>query len=276
MKRALAFFLALLVLCFALPAAGEPAGEDADSLRAFLQEHYGLSIRMGSECYDYALQDYEFTITPEGNTPFQKLLAGNNRFLPLLLLLDDRGIEASSGSASGFRTAKYPDGLLMLLVDGIANEGVTYGGVETTGNGLLEIILSRTGIDEHTIHHELYHAMEVRILAENKHAFDKWRSLNPKGFSYSQKNSALIEEDQFAEPEDWFAREYSKTFEEEDRATVYEDIMTKDEAWWSTRPHLQKKAELTNRTESRSNGRILQTGGRTGLRGPRVRRPQGR
>ncbi|MBQ9402698.1 MAG: hypothetical protein IJU38_10030, partial [Clostridia bacterium] len=49
---------------------------------------------------------------------------------------------------------------------------------------------------------------------------------------------------QFAEPDDWFAREYSKTFEEEDRATVFEDIMTKDEAWWSTRPHLQKKAEF--------------------------------
>ena len=26
--------------------------------------------------------------------------------------------------------------------------------------------------------------------------------------------------------------------------TVFEDIMTKDEAWWSTRPHLQKKAEF--------------------------------
>ena len=89
MKRALAFFLALLVLCFVLPAAGEPAAEDADTLRAFLQEHYGLSVRMGSECYVYALPDYEFKITPEGNTPFQKLLAGNDRFGPLLRLLDD-------------------------------------------------------------------------------------------------------------------------------------------------------------------------------------------
>lgn len=244
MKRALAFFLALLVLCFVLPAAGEPAGEDADTLRAFLQEHYGLSVRMGSECYDYALMDYEFRITPEGNTPFQKLLAGNDRFAPLLRLLDDAFSVYPPEFFSRFRTSKYPDGLLILLVDGIENEGVTYGGVETTGNGLLEIILSRTGVDRHTIHHELYHAMEVRILAENKRAFDKWRTLNPRGFSYSQKNSALIGEDQFAEPDDWFAREYSKTFEEEDRATVFEDIMTKDEAWWSTRPHLQKKAEF--------------------------------
>ena len=106
MKRALAFFLALLVLCFVLPAAGEPAGEDADTLRAFLQEHYGLSVRMGSECYDYALMDYEFKITPEGNTPFQKLLAGNDRFAPLLRLLDDAFSVYPPEFFSRFRTSK--------------------------------------------------------------------------------------------------------------------------------------------------------------------------
>ena len=37
MKRALAFFLALLVLCFVLPAAGEPAAEDADKALRILK-----------------------------------------------------------------------------------------------------------------------------------------------------------------------------------------------------------------------------------------------
>lgn len=30
----------------------------------------------------------------------------------------------------------------------------------------------------------------------------------------------------------------------EDRATVFEAMMLKDEDWWSSRPHLQKKAEF--------------------------------
>ena len=49
---------------------------------------------------------------------------------------------------------------------------------------------------------------------------------------------------QYDEPEDWFAREYSKTFEYEDRATTFEAIMTKSADWWSTRPNLQKKAQF--------------------------------
>ena len=74
---------------------------------------------MGSECYVYALPDYEFKITPEGNTPFQKLLAGNDRFGPLLRLLDDAFSVYPPDFFSRFRTSKYPDGLLILLVHGI-------------------------------------------------------------------------------------------------------------------------------------------------------------
>ena len=114
----------------------------------------------------------------------------------------------------------------------------------TNENGKLDIVFARTGVAESSIHHEIWHAMELCILENNKHAFDKWRTLNPKGFKYSQKDSRLAAGGQDEEPEDWFGREYAKTFEYEDRATVFEALMTKSEDWWSTRPHLQKKAQF--------------------------------
>ena len=45
------------------------------------------------------------------------------------------------------------------------------------------------------------------------------------------------------EPEDWFVRDYGKYNAKEDRATVYEAIVTKDDEWWNSRPHLRKKKE---------------------------------
>ena len=239
-RRVLAAAIAFLVLCVVLPAAGE----DADALRAFLQDHYDLTILMGSECASFTLENHELLIKPEGETPFLKMIAGNNRFVPLLRMMDDVFSVYPPEFFSHFRAKKYPDGLRFLLVDEITSEGIPFGGVQTIENKALDIILSRDGVDGSSVHHEIWHAMEVRIRLDNSRAFNKWRNLNPKGFAYSRVNSALAAGGQYEEPDDWFAREYSKTYEEEDRATVYEAMMTKDEDWWSTRPNLQKKAEF--------------------------------
>lgn len=248
MKRMLTLFLALMFVCLALsvPAAAEAAGDemDADLLRDFLQEQFGVTIRMGKECSGCSTKEYEFVIEPEGSTPFQRLVIGNRRFTDLLLILFNALRVYPAGFFPGFMSGKYPEGLQFLLVDGISARGVPYGGVQTVGDGALDIMLSRTGVAESSIHHEIWHAMELRILEADKHAFDKWRTLNPKGFRYSQQDSVLAAGGQYDEPEDWFAREYSKTFEYEDRATTFEAIMTKSADWWSTRPNLQKKAQF--------------------------------
>ena len=241
MKRMLTLFLALMFVCLALsvPAAAEAAGDemDADLLRDFLQEQFEVTIRMGKECSGCSTKEYEFVIEPEGSTPFQRLVIGNRRFTDLLLILFNALRVYPAGFFPGFMSGKYPEGLQFLLVDGISARGVPYGGVQTVGDGALDIMLSRTGVAESSIHHELWHAMELRILEADKHAFDKWRTLNPKGFRYSQQDSVLAAGGQYDEPEDWFAREYSKTFEYEDRATTFEAIMTKSTDWWSTRPN---------------------------------------
>ena len=69
-----------------------------------------------------------------------------------------------------------------------------------------------------------------------------WKNLNPKGFLYTDDFAVIGTNRESVEPSDWFVREYSKIDEFEDRATVFEALMTKDTTWWSTRPHLQEKA----------------------------------
>ena len=89
MKRGLTLFLVLLAVCFALPAptAAAEKAVDADLLRDYLQEQFGVTILMGKECSGWSPEEYEFRIIPEGNTPFQRLVIGNRRVTGLLLIL---------------------------------------------------------------------------------------------------------------------------------------------------------------------------------------------
>jgi len=243
MRRAKPLLLALLLMCFMMPKATAEIS-NTEELRAFLQSHYGVTILMGRECSDFSLDEYEFQISQKESTPFLRMLSGNDRFTGLLLMMDDAFSVYPTEFFSRFVSKEYPEGLRFQLVDGITARGIPFGGVQTNENGKLDIVFARTGVAESSIHHEIWHAMELCILENNKHAFDKWRTLNPKGFKYSQKDSRLAAGGQDEEPEDWFVREYAKTFEYEDRATVFEALMTKSEDWWSTRPHLQKKAQF--------------------------------
>ena len=248
MKRALVFFLALLVLCFVLPAGAEFAPEDAETLRDRLQSAYDITILIGKECSGYTLEDHEIRIVPEGDTPFQRLIAGNQRFCELLRLMDEAFAAYPPDFFSRFRTKRYPDNVRFLLVDEIlGTKGLLFNGIQTMGDRGFDIVFARTDCDLALIHHEIWHAMEIRISLAKPMNFGTWKSLNPGGFKYTKNYAAGADGWTDAEPDDWFVREYSKSFETEDRATVFEAMMTKDEEWWSTRPHLQKKAKYLQR-----------------------------
>jgi len=248
MKRALGIFLALLVLCFVLPADAETARDDAETLRNALQDEYGITILMGKECADYTLEGHEFRIVTPGYTPFLRMTAGNKRFTELLEIMDESFAAYPPDFFSRFMTKKYPENMRFLLVDEITGKkGMPFDGVQTMGNKRYDIIIARTGNSCALIHHEIWHAMEIRIGLGKPGDFRTWKSLNPGGFKYTKNYASESGNSAEEEPKDWFVREYSKTFETEDRATVFEAIMTKDEAWWSSRPHLQKKAKYLRR-----------------------------
>ena len=243
MKKLLTTILAVLMLCFALPASAEPA-EDAEVLRSALQEKYGISIRMGDECREDPSETFQTVITPEGDTAFQQMAYGNRRFLDFLRLLDDTLSVYPPDFFRCFRLTRSYGGLKFLLVDGILRDGVSLGGFQSGADpdGKIRIWLSRTNAKERAIHHEIGHAMDYRIRWQYPHAFNDWYRLNTEDFLYTGDFSGIAGENE--EPDDFFVREYSKIDEYEDRATIFEALMTKDDAWWETRPYLRRKAEL--------------------------------
>lgn len=243
--RAAVSLLLTVLLLFAtvLSTWAEPATDDAEALRSFLESHYGITIRMGDECRGDPSDSFEIRITPEGDTAFQQLVYGNRRFLDLLRLLDDVLSVYPPDFFSRFRLNRSYGGLKILLVDDILRDGIPRGGFQSgaDADGKIRIWLSRAGAKERAIHHEIGHAVDYRIRWKDPDAFNDWYELNPEDFLYTGDFSGTGGDE---EPDDWFVREYSKIDEYEDRATVFEALMTKDDAWWETRPYLRKKAEV--------------------------------
>lgn len=242
-----AFFLALFVLFMfvaVLPAAAGSAADDAEALRSFLESHYGVIIRMGDECTGYPSGNYDIRIVPEGSTPFQQIAAGNSRFADLLRTLDDVFSVYPPEFFSPFSDPDYMGGLRFLLVDEIRMDGVNIAGVMNTEDAGFNIFLARRAAGERAIHHEIWHAMESRIGCNDPHAFDDWFELNPEDFLYAGDYGVIRTGEENLEPDDWFVREYSKIDEAEDRATVFEALMTKEEDWWSSRLYLRRKAQF--------------------------------
>jgi hypothetical protein len=231
--------LSLLLLCLSLPAFAKTLGEDPELFRLFVQNRYDVVIRMGDECKNQTIGNAELRTVPEKGTPFQQMAAGNKRFADLLINLSHAVTAYPPEFFSRFQPA-----LRFWLADQVFVDGRKAAGCFAYADGQYEIALSRLDSDEGSPHHEIWHAMEHRILAQEPDAFDRWNQLNPEGFAYTGDFSVMETDDSRLEPEDWFVDEYAKVDEEEDRAMIFRAMMTKDAAWWSTRPHLRKKAEF--------------------------------
>jgi hypothetical protein len=231
--------IALLSLCLALPAAAAKLGDVPEVFRSFIQSRYGIIIRMGDECGDCEIGKVELQIIPEEGTPFQKLAAGEKRFAGLLKNLDHAVAVYPPGFFSRFQPA-----LRFWLADKVLVDGNRVAGFFSYADGHYEIALSRLDSDEGSPHHEIWHAMEHLILEQEPDAFGQWDLLNPEDFAYTGDYTGMQADQSHPEPEDCFVSEYATVSGEEDRAMVFRALMTRDETWWSTRPHLRKKAEF--------------------------------
>ena len=240
-RKCLSVALALLLLWLSFAASAAPVPDDAESLRSFLQSTYGVTVLMGEECAAVPLKGYDVRIRPEGFNALREMATGNKRFVELLQRL--WGALSVYPEDFFFRFGKRSrlNNLQFLLVDEIRQDGMQLGGVHSWGGRQNDIYLAKDGSREQAIHHEIWHAMEYRILCDDPDAFDDWRSLNPKGFAYTGDFSVIRGGKDNDEPDDWFAIEYGKINENEDRATVFGAFMIKEKSWWKSRPHLRKK-----------------------------------
>ena len=244
MKRAAAVILAFLMLLLALPASAAPAPDDAESLRAFLQSTYGVTILLGDECAAVPLAGYEVRTWPEGFTALQEMAVGNNRFVELLQRLWGVLSVYPEDFFTHFGNRFYLGNLRFLLVDEIRQDGMQLGGVHSWHDGQNDIFLAKNGTRDLAMHHEIWHAIEYRIICDDPDAFDNWSSLNPKGFAYTGDFSVIRSGKDNEELDDWFAIEYGKVNENEDRATVFGAFMIKEKSWWKSRPHLREKLRV--------------------------------
>lgn len=238
-RKCLSAVLALLLLCFSHPAFAATLGEDPDVFRAFLQKRYDIVIYMGDEFGNRTIGDTELRIVPVKATPFLHLFHGNKRFAGSLINLDKAIAVYPPGFFSRFRPA-----LQFWLADEVLVRGIRAGGCFIHTDEYRIIALSRLDSGEKAPHHEIWHAMEQYILDLEPDAFDRWELLNPEGFAYTGDYSVLQSDEARSEPDDWFVSEYAKVSANEDRAMVFDALMTEDESWWNERPHLCEKAKF--------------------------------
>lgn len=243
MKRAITFILLLSLILAIHPASAEQDHEYADARGTadFMQEHYGITILIGPECSDMTIDSFTIGDKPKGRTPLFNG-AGLFNYSEEIKIIDDAFSFYPPGFFSHFTWADAPRGLRILLVNQIETAWNQHlAGVTTVEDRYCNIFLGVGAFNESNIHHELWHAMEEKILAEQPDAFDSWHQLNPEGFAYGEEYAEQDLWEDAAPKDDWFARGYSTVNEQEDRATVIEEVFRHNEGWWQEHPFLQRK-----------------------------------
>ena len=244
MRRAILTVLATLILLIPLSSQSEndSSYEAARRSADLMEKQYNITILIGPECQAATTGSFTLGDQPEGRTPFLKLLGTKN--YPYELQLIDEAISIyPSGFFDHFFCDEAPYGLRVLIADQIVYEGKSMAGVTTAEDGYYNIFLAVGMIRESNVHHELWHAIERRILFDNPDAFDLWDEFNPEDFEYSDDYFAMDKWDLASEMNEYFTIGYSTISPEEDRATIIEALIQHDQAWMNNRPGIKRKLD---------------------------------
>ncbi|MFH1360947.1 MAG: putative zinc-binding metallopeptidase [Candidatus Omnitrophota bacterium] len=104
----------------------------------------------------------------------------------------------------------------------------------------------------HSIHHELYHMIEMQSIGYPGWKDSEWANLNEEGFMYGQNRTwqeIKNVRNYSAPPRPGFITDYAMTSIEEDKAEVYAALLIESQntlmhAWAQEDPILRKKLEL--------------------------------
>ena len=234
------------------PAPGEPGEvhtlgdayaaqrERADAIG----EKYGVTILMGDEVYNaapdgnYRRASFEELTNEWGTTTLDDRIDEVEHALDTI----DRALSAyPDGFFEKFVSPFGEGGLRFLIVRDLYNDngaftpsGVSYNlGAWYT----VEICLGNLYASTSIVHHELWHAIEERIIDEDHEAFsyDAWADFNPEGFIYNSDFDNYADQTDYYEyimhaaprsaDDVYFVDLYSIVTEKEDRATLIEYVM---------------------------------------------------
>lgn len=232
-----------------------PEGQDVETLEEFqsktcgealkaqrekadkLEEKYGVTILIGDEVLNVeVLGDSWSSVEADMPEDYPQELDG------ALDELDNWMSVYPEGFFEKFRTDDNPGGYRVLLVedfDGNENADNEKAGMTFTSSDHIDIALRRDSVDQSTMDHETWHAVELLVGSENPFDEDAWNKFNPEGFEYFNGDYLNGEEPQGEEYEKYlsgyysrkknykngyFVREYSETDPREDRATIMEIV----------------------------------------------------
>ncbi len=218
--------------------AGQPIPEDMGALRAYadrLEEKYDVDILLSDQCAGPCAASWE-DITTTDQAGLEDEVAA---IYPALEALDRTLALYPDGFFAQFRNARGEGGVQFLPVSAFHMSFEVIG--MSFENGDWHCIAYQVSNErlEALLCHEIWHAMEDKLISENWNAIDSWvwRACNPRGFDYYYDyDDAMNEADgswlYFGTAEDvYFVDAYSTMNPREDRARIMEYIMgAEDEA----------------------------------------------
>ena len=233
--------------------AGQPIPEDMGALRAYadrLEEKYDVDIQLSDQCAGPCAASWE-DITTTDQAGLEDEVAA---IYPALEALDRTLALYPDGFFGQFRNARGEGGVQFLPVSAFHMPFEVIG--MSFENGDWHCIAYQVSNErlEALLCHEIWHAMEDKLISENWNAIDSWvwSACNPRGFDYYYDyDDAMNEADgswlYFGTAEDvYFVDAYSTMNPREDRARIMEYIMgAEDEADALAQcPAIRRKLEI--------------------------------
>lgn len=233
--------------------AGQPAPEDMAALRAYadrLEEKYDVDIRLSDQCTEPCAASWE-DITTTDQAGLEDEVAA---IYPALEALDRTLALYPEGFFAQFRNAWGEGGVQFLPVSEFHMSFEVIG--MSFENGDWHCIAYQVSNErlETLLCHEIWHAMEDKLISENWNAIDSWTwsACNPRGFDYYYDyDDAMNEADgswlYFGTAEDvYFVDAYATMNPREDRARIMEYILgAEDEAdALAQHPVIRQKLEI--------------------------------
>lgn len=231
MRRRICIFMIALLFCFSA-CAEAPAVLTEQEMAEQLEQEYGIRILLGDEVTEIPTD--EFVVHPAAE--YGNYLMGMLSLTRTEQALKILGDVLSEYPEEFFGRFQQP---VVFCLTGEISDPIQVQGMATAGFCHIEeenicLFLDTRFMTPDLIHHEIWHCMEAMA----GDAFPDWNDLNPEGFTYTQDMGDYSGLD----PE-WFCREYSVTFQDEDRATVFESYFTESPEWWEEHPHIKKKLD---------------------------------
>ena len=153
-------------------------------------------------------------------------------------------------------------GVRFLLVEdlqSLAYETFTAAGISYTFGAWYNVAVEvdalrgENGMDRGTVHHELWHTVEEKLLREDPYAFDDWNDLNPAGFTFESDFDSYWTSDRWsgymlncAAPlnDAFFIYDYSTVTPQEDRATLIEALLDPYSSYAYQYPRFENNREI--------------------------------